>query len=136
MERSESFKFLDRDLNQRLLSLLKKAKIKHDVGTDGIVHYCPDDEEVVENDLICSIRNKVFSSWQVLTCPRAWTVRYKKYMFDHGIPFHEELSNGELWFLIPRNYRPHRWKLDGPAKASRIPRPRPRRLEEGVRVTE
>lgn len=120
MQKSSSFKFLDDDLNQQLIALLQKAGIKHDVGKDGIVHYSSGDDEVVENDLICSIRDKVFPSWQVLTCPRDWTVSYKKYMSHHGIPFHEELSNGELWFLLPGKYRPHRWKLDGPMKAERM----------------
>jgi hypothetical protein len=120
MEKSNSFRFLDDDLNQQLLALLKKGKIKHDLGTDGIIHYSPADEEVVENDLICSIRDKVFPSWQVLTCPRDWIARYKKYMSHRGIPFHEELSNGELWFLLPRKYRPHRWKLDDPMTAERM----------------
>jgi hypothetical protein len=117
MEKSNSFRFLDDELNQQLLALLKKGKIKHDVGKDGIIHYSTDDEEVVENDFICSIRDKVYPSWQVLTCPRDWTVRYEKYMTQHGIPFQEELSNGELWFLLPSTYRPHRWKLDNPMTA-------------------
>ena len=120
MENSHSFRFLDDDFNQRLIALLKKAKINHDVGQDGVVHYCADDEEVVENDFICSIRDRAFPSWQVLTCPGDWAGRYKKYMSHHGIPFHEEISNGELWFLLPRKYRPERWKLDAPMKAQRI----------------
>src|SRR5256885_12640758 len=109
MEKCNSFKFLDDDLNQQLIALLRKARIKHDVGKDGTVRYAPDDEEVLENDIVCSIRDKIFPSWQVLTCPRDWTVRYKKYMSHHRIPFHEELSNGKLWFLLPRKYRPDRW---------------------------
>ena len=120
MGKSNSFKFLDDDLNRQLIALLKKAKVKHDVGKDGVVHYSSLDDEVVENDLICSIRDKVFPSWQVLTCPRDWIARYKKYMSRHEIPFHEELSNGELWFLLPRKYRPHLWKLDRPMKAERL----------------
>ena len=120
MAKSNSFKFLDGTLNQLLIALLKKAKIKHNVGADGIIHYSSDDEDIVENDFICSIRDKVFLSWQILTCPRDWTGRYKKYMNLHKIPFHEELTNGELWFLLPRKYRPHRWKLDSPKEAARM----------------
>jgi hypothetical protein len=122
MEKANSFKFLDDDLNQQLMALFKKAKIKHSVSKDGIVCYSPDDEEVVENDLICAIRDKVFPSWQVLTCPREWIKRYKEYMGRHRVPFQEEWSNGEPWFLLPRKYRPHRWKLDGPTKAERVTR--------------
>ena len=62
MEKSNSFKFLDDDLNQQLRALLKKGQIKHDVGKDGMIYYSPADEEVVGNDFICSIRDKVFSS--------------------------------------------------------------------------
>jgi hypothetical protein len=120
MEKSHSFKFLDDDLNQQLIALLRRSKIKHDVGKDGRVHYSPDDEEVVENDFVGSIRDKVFPAWQVLTCPRDWSVLYKKYMNHHGIPFQEELSNGEVWFLLPRKYRPHRWQLDSPMEAGRL----------------
>lgn len=120
MEKRSSFKFLDADLNNQLLALLKKGKIKHDVGKDGLVHYSPDDEEVVENDIICSIRDRAFPSWQVLTCPPHWAARYKKYMRHQRIAFQEELSNGEMWFLLPRKYRPARWKLDGPMKAEQM----------------
>src|SRR5438876_277242 len=119
MVKSNSFKFLDDDLHQQLRALLKKGQIKHDVGKDGMIYYSPADEEVVGNDFICSIRDKFFSSWQLQTCPSNWIVSYKKYMSHHGIPFQEELSNGELCFLLPRKYRPHRWKLDHPIKANR-----------------
>ncbi len=41
------------------------------------------------------------------------------------VPFREELTDGKLWFLIPRAYRPHAWKLRDPAikqtKKSRSP---------------
>jgi hypothetical protein len=120
MGKNNSFRFLDDELNQQLLALLKKGKIKHDVGKDGIIHFLPEDEEVVENDYICSIRDKIFPSWQVLTCPRDWVGRYKKYMRHRRIPFREELSKGELWFLLPRRYRPHSWKLDEPMKAQHV----------------
>jgi hypothetical protein len=120
MGKGNSFKFLDDELNQQLIHLLKKGKIKHDVGKDGLIHYSPDDEEVVEDDLICSIRDKVFPSWKVLTCPRDWVARYKEYMSQHRIPFREELSNGDVWFLLPRKYQPLRWKLADPVKAGRV----------------
>jgi hypothetical protein len=120
MEKTNSFKFLDAGLHRQLLALLRKAKIKHHVGKDGTVHYSPGDEEVVENDCISSIRDKIFPSWQVLTCPRDWVECYKKYMNHCGILFREELSNGDLWFLLPRKHRPYRWKLAGPIKAERM----------------
>jgi hypothetical protein len=119
-----SFKFTDGDLNRRLVSLLKKSEIRHFVDRDGIVHYSPDDEEVVENDLIGSIRNEVFPSWQVLSCPKDWTERYRKYMIQHGIPFREEFVHNEVCFLIPGKHRPHSWKMNeqGSVRRSRIAR--------------
>ena len=115
-----TFKFLDDELNQQLIILLRKAKISHAVGKNGVIYYFPDDEEVIEDDFICLIRDRAFPSWQVLTCPPEWSASYKKYTTCHAIPFQEELSNGELWFLLPRNYRPHRWKLDSPTIAERM----------------
>ncbi len=78
---------------------------------NGVIRYSPDDVAFVENDLICSIRDEIFPSWGILTCPEDWIGRYRDYMARHGIPFTEERSNGALWFLLPRKYRPHAWKL-------------------------
>ena len=120
MGRSHSFKFLNDGLNQELIGLLKKAGIEHSIDKDGAIRYSPGDEEVVENELIASIRGSVFPSWQVLTCPTDWTARYKDHMHRHGIPFQEEWSDGERWFLIPRKYRPHSWKLGGARNKERL----------------
>jgi hypothetical protein len=70
------------------------------------------------------IRNEVFPSWQILTCPKDWIERYRQYMTQHDIPFTEELANHELWFLIPRKYRPHSWKIEdqSPVRKERIAR--------------
>jgi hypothetical protein len=106
-----SFRFAEDDLNRRLIALLKRNEIRHSVDKNGVIHYSPEDEELVENDLISSIRTRVFSSWQVLTCPKEWAERYKQYMARHDIPFKEEWSHGQLWFLLPQKFRPHRWKL-------------------------
>lgn len=112
----KTFKFLDKNLNQELVDLLERAKINHSIDKDGTIRYSADDDEAVENDLICTIRDRIIPSWQVLTCPSDWTGRYRDYMSRRGIPFREELSDGELWFLIPRKLRPHSWKLDGRTK--------------------
>jgi hypothetical protein len=121
MGKNNSFRFVDDDLNQQLRVLLRKSKVRHQVGQNGVIYYSPVEEEVIENDLICSVRDKAFPDWQVLTCPRDWTVTYEKYMRESEIPFQEELSNGDVWFLLPRKHRPHRWKLIGPS----APRPLP-----------
>jgi len=112
MDHSYSFKFMDDNLNQRVLSLFKKAKVKHVVDHDGVIHYSPADEETVGNELLCAIRKKVFPVWQLLSCPTDWTERYKRYMIQHGVPFREELFNDQLGFLLPRKHRPHSWDLE------------------------
>jgi hypothetical protein len=119
MGKRRSFKFLDDDLNRELAGLLRKAKIDHVVDKEGLVHYSEADDEVVENDLICSICDKTLPSWKVFTCPGDWIERYRDYLRRHGIPYQEELSDGELWFLIPRKCRPYAWKLDGNATTER-----------------
>jgi hypothetical protein len=107
-------------LNGRLHTLLRERGVKHIVGRDGVVRYSTAEEEYVENEIICAIRDSVFSSWQILTCPAEWTSRYKGYMRQREIPFEEELIDYELWFLIPQKYRPHSWKLPERASSRRI----------------
>ncbi len=108
-----SFRFVDEDLNRRLIARLKGSEIRHTVDEEGTIHYSPDDEEVVENEFVGALRSRVFRPWQVLTCPKEWIDRYRNYMIRNDIPFREELAGGQVWFLIPRKYRPHLWKPDG-----------------------
>jgi hypothetical protein len=115
-----SFRFLDEKLNRELVDLLNKSGIVHSIDEDGVVQYSAGDGVAVENNLICSVRDKVFPSWQVLTCPSDWVARYRDYMSRHSIPFREELSDGALWFLIPCKHRPHSWKLSGIKKGQRL----------------
>src|SRR5437879_3861339 len=112
MGQTYSFKFMNDRLNQRLLRLLREARIHHVVDKDGVIRYSPEDERVVGNELIHTIRTKVFPAWQLLSCPKDWTDRYRCYMTQRGIEFSEELVNDQLCFLLPRKYRPHAWKLD------------------------
>ena len=121
MNRISSFRFVDDRLNQRLVSLLKKSKVDHSIDKNGVIHYSARVQEAVEN-LICSVRNRVFRPWQVLTFPTDWTRRYLEYISHRRIPFREELSNGELWLLLPRKYRPHSWKLENFSKKERFAR--------------
>lgn len=108
-----SFRFADDELNGKLLALLKGARVKHVVvDKNGVMHYSAADEVFVENDLIRSIRDQAFPSWQIISCPKDWTERYKHYMTQHDVPFVEEWIDDQLCFLIPRRYRPHAWKLD------------------------
>ena len=112
MNRTYSFKFMNDKLNLRLIGLLKKANIDHIVGRDGVIRYSSRDEKLVGNELIRTIRNEVFSAWQLLSCPKDWVERYKRYMTHKHVEFSEELINNQLCFLLPRKYRPHSWKLD------------------------
>src|SRR5436190_13097347 len=112
MDFTRTFKFVDDNLNRKLIGLVKKSRVEHFIDKEGVLHYSPGDEDSVENDLVCSIRDQVFPSWQVLTCPGDWVERYKRYMSQHDIPYIEELANNEVWFLLPRKYRSHSWKLD------------------------
>ena len=114
MLRSHSFQYSDDALNRELIGLLKRAGIDHSLDEDGVIRYSSDEHEFVENELINAIRDRVFPSWQVLTCPEDWIARYRNYMNRRQIPFREEWNDGSLWFLIPRKYRPNSWKLDGP----------------------
>jgi hypothetical protein len=121
MSASHSFRFAEDGLNRRLITLLKRNRIRHSVEENGVIHYSRADEESVENDLINSIRSRVFSSWQVVSCPKEFAERYTRYMRQHDIPFKEELADGQSCFLLPRRYRPHQWKLD--EEAAPLPRP-------------
>ena len=115
MTRMHSFKFSDENLNNRLITLLKEeAQDRHTVDEDGLVHYSHDEEDLIGNDLICSVRDGVFPSWQVISFPEDWTESYWQYMAAHNIPFRGEIRDGRLRFLIPGNYRPHSWKLKKP----------------------
>jgi hypothetical protein len=94
-------------------------KALHVVDREGVVHYFPDDAETVENELLRTVRDSVFPSWQIISCPEDWANRYKVYMRQHAIPFEEEVIDHQLCFLIPRKYRPHTWKLGIGATESR-----------------
>src|SRR5687768_2381647 len=116
MARKYSFRFLDDDLNQRLLALLRKSGVEHRIDKRGTVHYTERDEEFVENELIGAVRDQVFASWQILCCPKEWTDRYRVYIDQHAIPFREELIDDEVCFLLPRNVRPLSWRLPATAR--------------------
>ncbi len=111
MGASLSFQFVDEKLNQRLAALFDKHKIAYSVDEKGALHYAPEDEEFIENNVIASIRDQIFPIWQVLSCPRDWSERYRDYMTRQNVPFIEERIDGQLCFLLPRRYRPHSWKL-------------------------
>jgi hypothetical protein len=111
MEFKHSFKFADAKLNKRLLGQLRTANVRHSVDADGSIRYAADDEEQVENEFLGEIRDGLFSAWQLIFCPPGWAERYETYMKLHKVPFVEQWSDEQPCFLIPRQYRPHTWKL-------------------------
>ena len=118
MAMTYSFKFVDDVFNRRLIELLTRNRLEHFVGKDGFIRYSPQDVERMENELIRSVRDGVFPSWQIISCPKDWAERYKAYMIQHKVPFAEELIDTQLCFLIPRAYRPHSWRLEGKNKSA------------------
>lgn len=107
-----SFRFADDDLNSKLLSLLGATNVPFVVDERYVVHYPSAYEDTVENDVICSVRDAAFPSWQLLSCPRNWVRRYRAFMRAHRIPFRGELIDEQESFLIPGRYQPHAWPLD------------------------
>lgn len=112
MDRLRTFRFGDEESNRKLIAALRSAKINHAVSKDGTVRYSKADEESIESELISPIRDELFASWQIATCPEDWIERYRDYMNRNEIPFVEEVINGEVWFLLPRKFRPHLWKFN------------------------
>src|SRR6266478_354633 len=96
MNLAYSFRFVDNKLNDKLISLIAKSGIKHRIDKEGIIHYSPDDEEVIGNEILPAVRNKLFSSWQIISCPRDWAERYKRYMIRRDVSFVEELIANQL----------------------------------------
>lgn len=119
-----TFRFVDDGLQRKFVEMLAQSGLAHRIDRDGVIHFSPDDEDVIENDLICSIRDAVFPSWQVLTCPPDWVGRYHDYMTEHSVPFQEEVADGERWFLLPRKYRPHSWKLGAGVRPTELAKAR------------
>jgi hypothetical protein len=120
MEKVHVFRFVDNRLNKELIALLmREAKGKFRMDSDGFVRYSHSHEDVIGNELICTIRSKVFPEWQVISFPAEWKDSYERYMTRHGIPFQGEIRDGSLRFFIPLVYRPHLWKLDEPSRLRR-----------------
>lgn len=112
-----SFHFLDAAMQSELIAALRKRDIQYRTTREGDVLYSVENQDVVENEILCAIRDRKFPAWQVFTCPEEDADKYRKVMERDGVPFHEEISDGTLWFLLPRKFRPHAWKIDAPAIA-------------------
>ena len=117
MGSERSFKFADERLQQELLDLVRASAVPHTVDPDGTLGYAFAGDVFVGNELICSIRDKVFPEWHVFTLegdelhrPRT-TARYRAYMRERGVPFVEEVDDGFTWFLIPEGYDSFEWDI-------------------------
>ena len=105
-----SFRFLNGSMNAQLRHLLLENKIDHSVSDNGLIFYRLQDEEFIENELISSIRNKLFPLWQILFCPEEDRDGLLGYMKARNIRYEVEIMDGKLTFLLPAQYRPHSWK--------------------------
>jgi hypothetical protein len=117
-----SFRFMKPSLTDALAARLEKAKLNFKKDREGALWYAAEDEERLENDFLVPMRDRMFSSsWQLVTCPPAWAERYRQYMIAKGIRFEEELFDDRVAFCIPREYRPHTWRLAPGAPARQKP---------------
>ena len=114
---NRSFRFVDECLQDDLLALVRASGVPHAIEPDGTLLYASADEEVIENDLICSIRDRVFSEWGVFTLegdetrrPRT-TARYRAHMLEQEIPFVEEIADRFVWFLVRHDQDSFEWTI-------------------------
>ena len=105
-----AFRFQDEHLNDQLAELLKQRRIQFTRDKKGNIIYNSDLEEIVENEMINSIRNQIFRFWKLLSAPDDWLERYQTYMQINKIPYLVEYADDEINFLIPGNLNPHRWR--------------------------
>jgi hypothetical protein len=112
-----SFRFVDGGLQADLLALVRESGAPHAVDDNGTLRYASGDEDLIGNELICSIRRRVFPEWGIFTLegdethrPRT-TARYRAYMVEHRIPFTEEVADGFVWFLLPEGYDSFEWDI-------------------------
>jgi hypothetical protein len=112
-----SFRFVNGDLQADLLALVQRNGVRYSVDGDGTLRYASTDAEVVENELICSIRDCLFPMWSIFTLegdetPRPnVTAAYRAYMSQHSIPFAEEVADGFTWFLVPDGVDSFEWGI-------------------------
>ncbi len=104
-------RFSNSNRNRELQARLQQANIRFKVGHNGGVQFSAGDEERIENEILGPMRDRRFSSWQLLFCPPSWAARYKAYMSRHKVPFEEQRVDSGACFLIPRRYRPASWNL-------------------------
>jgi hypothetical protein len=105
-----AFRFQDEHLNDQLAELLEQRRIQFTRDKKGNIIYDSDFEEIVENEVINSIRDQIFPFWKLLSAPDDWLERYQTYMQINKIPYLVEYADDEMNFLIPGNFNPHRWR--------------------------
>ncbi len=112
-----TFRFVDESLQRELLGLAEVSGAPHTVDADGTLRYSSADEQDVWDDLICSVRDRLFPEWRIFTLEGDDVLRpeetepYRRYMLDHNIPHYEERHNGFTWFLIPDDQDSHEWEV-------------------------
>jgi len=101
----------NKGLQLRLLNALRRSGVNIDIGPNGVVTYGQSARWLVE-DAISSIMDSIFNkhNWQSIGFPSGWDGRYRDYLVKRSIPFVEEVSDGDIRFIIPGSYRPLQWK--------------------------
>ena len=55
-----SFRFIDDKLNKELMTRLAKEGVKHRIDREGVIYYSSDDEDLVGNEILPSMRDRLF----------------------------------------------------------------------------
>lgn len=117
MTLTRSFRFVDERLQRDLLALVRSSGVAHTVDASGALSYSSTDGPLIENELICEIRDRVFPDWGHFTLegcetrrPQT-TARYRTYMTEQGIPFVEEVIDGYVWFVVPEEHDSFAWPV-------------------------
>lgn len=106
------FKFLNEKLQKKLISLLrKKAKNKFKILPSLYIEYDEKDVDLIENQLICSVRVSVFPNWQIVTASNN-SFAFQMELQKRKVSFELEIKNFDIRFLINKKYKPHAWKID------------------------
>src|SRR4051812_4689915 len=107
-----SFRFVDDRLNDKLIAELDKcAQGKFEIMPDKTISY--QDADLFENTILPQFRSSIFATqtFQIISFPLNWYKSYTRYMSQHDIIFYEEVSDGEINFVVSGTEFPFLWDL-------------------------
>ena len=118
---NDAFCFLDRDLQGKLVKLVRAMGLDYEVE-DGHVRTRDEDWSVVE-DLRSAVRSSVFEEWQLWRGNAGLDAetrgKYRAYMDERAIPYFEEEENGTHWFIFHAREDPASWGVEESAPPKR-----------------